>query len=120
MAGGNIVSEFSILPGPDDEKGKKTVIVVHKLTNNSSAPIKVRDYWVFVSQNDSLLEYSIYPDNKDPDLVDLQKWHTTLQPGQEVTVGSAYTLVDSSQVEIEPYDVNDLATDYTKYYWQPS
>lgn len=120
MAGGNAVSEFSILPGPTDTNGKNTVIVVQKLTNNSSAPINVSDYSVFVSQNGSLLEYSVYPSNKDPDLVDSRQWFATVQPRQEITVGFAYTLVDSSQVEIEPYDVNDLATNYTKYYWQPS
>ena len=120
MAKGSVVSEFSIRPGPDDVNGKKTVIIVQKLTNNSSAAIKVSDYSVFVSQNGSLLEYSVYPSNKDPDLVDSRQWFATVQPRQEITVGFAYTLVDSSQVEIEPYDVNDLATNYTKYYWQPS
>ena len=120
MAGGNAVSEFSILPGPADTNGKKTIIVVQKLTNNSSAPIKVSDYSVFASQNGSLLEHSVYPSNKDPDPVDSRQWFATVQPGKEITVGFAYTLVDSSEVEIEPYDATDLATDYTKYHWQPS
>ena len=48
MAGGSVASEISVLPGPDDENGKKTVIVVRKLTNNSSAPIQADVYseWI--------------------------------------------------------------------------
>ena len=120
MAGGSVASEISVLPGPDDENGKKTVIVVRKLTNNSSAPIQADVYSVFVRQNGSLLDYANYPSGKDPDPVDILQWFATVQPGQEVTVAEAYTLVDSSQVEIEPFERGDLTTDYTKYYWQPS
>ena len=120
MGGGSVPSEFSILPGPDDVNGKRTVIVVHKMTNNSSAPFQASDYSVFVRQNGTLLEYAKYPSGKEPDLVDVRQWFATVQPGQEVTVAEAYTLADSSQVEVEPFDGNDLATDYTKYYWQPS
>ncbi len=120
MAGGKVVSEFSILPGPDDAQGKKTIIVVQKLTNNSSESINVSNYSMFVTQRKALLEHSDYPSGKKPDQVDPSKWFAIVQPGQEITVAFAYTLVDSSQVEIEPYDVTDMATDYPKYYWQPS
>ena len=120
MAGGRVASEFSILPGPNDENGKKTVIVIQKVTNNSSQTIRVNEYSMFVMQNEELLELSDYPSGKEPDQVDPGKWWEAVQPGQEITVAFAYTLVDSSKVEIEPFEQNNLSIDYPKYYWQPS
>lgn len=120
MAGGSVKSEFSILPGPNDANGKRTIIVMQKVTNDSSQTIKVDEYSMFVMQNGELLEFSDYPSGKEPDQVDPGKWWEAVRPGQETTVAFAYTLVDSSQVEIEPYEQNDLSIDYAKYYWQPN
>ena len=120
MAGGSVKSEFSILPGPNEANGKKTIIVMKKVTNDSSQTIKVDEYSMFVTQNGELLEFSDYPSGKEPDQVDPGKWWEAVRPGQETTVAFAYTLVDSSQVEIEPYEQNDLSIDYAKYYWQPT
>ncbi|WP_083808188.1 DUF5067 domain-containing protein [Pauljensenia hongkongensis] len=120
MAGGSVKSEFSILPGPNDANGKRTIIVMQKVTNDSSQTIKVDEYSMFVMQKGELLEFSDYPSGKEPDQVDPGKWWEALRPGQETTVAFAYTLVDSSQVEIEPYEQNDLSIDYAKYYWQPN
>ena len=120
MAGGSVKSEFSILPGPNDANGKRTIIVMQKVTNDSSQTIKVDEYSMFVMQKGELLEFSDYPSGKEPDQVDPGKWWEAVRPGQETTVAFAYTLVDSSQVEIEPYEQNDLSIDYAKYYWQPN
>lgn len=120
MAGGSVASEISVLPGPDDENGKKTVIVMQKLTNNSSKPIDLFQYGTFVNQHGTLLESAQYPTGKTPSQLDPLKGFGDLQPGQEITLADAYALVDSSQVEIQPFDTEDLDTKYTKYYWQPS
>ena len=120
MAGGSVKSEFSILPGPNDANGKRTIIVMQKVTNDSSQTIKVDEYSMFVMQKGEWLEFSDYPSGKEPDQVDQGKWWEAVRPGQETTVAFAYTLVDSSQVEIEPYEQNDLSIDYAKYYWQPN
>ena len=120
MAGGSVASEISVLPGPDDENGKKTVIVMQKLTNNSSKPIDLFQYGTFVNQHGTFLESAQYPTGKTPSQLDPLKGFGDLQPGQEITLADAYALVDSSQVEIQPFDTEDLDTKYTKYYWQPS